>query len=115
MSSCYRRHETLKKNEYETRVREIEHSSFTPIVLSATGGMAQEATRFYKHLASDLAVKWDQPYNSTIAWLRCRITFSLLRSAIRCLRGARSSQGKPSKLVIPPIDLALSELNLSSV
>ena len=27
------------------------------------------------------------------AWLRCRLSFSLLRSAIACLRGARSHRG----------------------
>ena len=102
----------LKKNEYEVRVREIEHSSFTPLVLSATGGLAHEATIFYKRLASCLANKWDQSYNSTISWLRCRLTFSLLRSAVQCLRGARSSRGNPTTPAIPPIDLAQSELKL---
>ena len=29
----------------------------------------------------------DQPYSLTMSWLRCRITLSMLRSAIRCLRG----------------------------
>ena len=112
LSSCYRRHENLKKNQYESRLREVEHSSFTPLVLSATGGMAHEATIFYKRLASCLATKWDQPYSSTMSWLRCRLTFSLLRSAIQCLRGSRSSIGHPIRSVIPPMDLAQSELNL---
>lgn len=35
----------------ERRVREIEHASFTPLVtISAAGGMANEATIFYKRL-----------------------------------------------------------------
>ena len=68
---------------YSQRIREIEHSSFTPLVLSATGGLINEVTVFYKRLASSmLATKWDQPYSST---------FSLLRSAIRSLRGSRST------------------------
>ena len=29
---------------YEQRLLEVEHSSFTPLVLSATGGMARQAT-----------------------------------------------------------------------
>ena len=64
----------------------VEHASFTPLVLSASGGLVKEASVFYKRLASLLA-------SSTINWLRCRISFSLLRSAIQCLRGARSSRG----------------------
>ena len=109
LSSCYRKQESLKKRAYEQRVREVEHASFTPLVLSATGGMANEATVFYKRLASCLAMKWDQSYSSTLSWLRCRLTFSLLRSAIQCIRGARSSCGHAAKSP-PPIDLAISEL-----
>eukprot|EP00731_Ephydatia_muelleri_P022197 Em0014g788a len=37
--SYYRKHENLKKREYELRIREVERASFTPIVLSSTGGM----------------------------------------------------------------------------
>ena len=85
---CYRKHESGKKCQYEQRVREVEHASFTPLVLSVTGGMANEATVFYKRLASKLATKWDQPYSSTLSWFHCRLTFSLLRSAVQCIRGA---------------------------
>ena len=111
LSSCYRKQESLKKRAYKQRIREVEHATFTPLVLSATGGMASEATIFYKRLASCLAMKWDQPYSSTMSWLRCRLTFSLLRSAIQCIRGACSSRGHASKLP-PPVDLAISEAEL---
>ena len=40
-AACYRKHENIKKRAYEQRVREIEHGSFTPIVLSLTGGLAK--------------------------------------------------------------------------
>ena len=109
LSSCYRKQETLKKRAYEQRVREVEHASFTPLVLSATGGMANDATAFYKRLALCLTMKWDCPYSSTMSWLRCRLTFSLLRSAIQCIRGARSHCGHATKSP-PAIDLAISEL-----
>ena len=110
LSSCYRKHELEKKRQYEQRVREVEHASFTPLVLSATGGTANEATTFYKRLASCLATKWDQPYAPTMSWLRCRRVFSLLRSAIQCIRGARSSLGHATKSPTPPMDLVNSEL-----
>ena len=108
-TSCYRKHELIKKRQYEQRVREVEHASFTPLVLSATGGMAKEATVFYKRLAHRLSSKWDQPYNKTLFWLRSRITFSLLRSAIQCIRGARSSVRHAARPP-PPMDLVSSEL-----
>ena len=76
-ATCYRKHERSKKRAYEQRVREVEHASFTLLVLSASGGMAREATNFYKNLASKLAMKWNQSYSTTISWLRCRLTFSL--------------------------------------
>lgn len=113
-SACYRKHEKLKKRTYEQRVRDIEHASFTPLVLSATGGLANEANTFYKRLASMLASKWDQPYSCTLRWLRCRLGFSLLRSAIQSIRGARSSRGHAIKTPTV-IDLVNSESHIRSL
>jgi len=93
LSASYKRHENIKRRAYGQRIREIEHGSFTLIVLSATGGMAQEATMFYKGLASLLATKWNDNYGKVIGWLRCCFSFLLLRSAIACVRGAHSSIG----------------------
>ncbi len=63
LAACYRKHEAIKKRAYEQRVREVEHSSFTPLVLSATGGLAMEATTFYKRLSARLADKgWPGRY-----------------------------------------------------
>ena len=92
-SACYKKHAREKKRAYEQRVGEIEHSSSTPLVLAATGGLGVEATTFYKRLASKLSQKWDSPYSTTLCWLRCRLAFSLLRSSIQAIRGARSSCG----------------------
>ena len=101
LSACHRKHENTKKRAYERRIREVEHASFTPLVFSASGVMAREATSFYKRLASLLAAKRDQTYTCTITWLRCLLSFSLLRSAIQCIRGARSSKGQPVCNPIP--------------
>ena len=85
IDKCYRKHELEKKWAYEQRIREVEHSSFTPLVLSASGRLAKEATISYKRLASLLAEKWDEPYSCTMNWLRCTLSSSLLRSAIQCV------------------------------
>ena len=111
LASSYRHHESLKKRHYERRVREVEHSSFTPLVFSLTGGLGPAATAFYKRLSSQLSDKWKQPYSSTIGWLRCRISFSLLRSSIMCLRGARSSHTFNNHLAAS-VDLTISDSNL---
>ena len=44
--SCYRKHKQTKKRMYEQRCREVEHASFTPLVIPATGGLAKETTIF---------------------------------------------------------------------
>ena len=46
LSSVYRQHEKVKKRHYEQRIQEIEHSSFTPLVFSSTGGMGPITTVF---------------------------------------------------------------------
>ena len=112
LSACYKRHERCKKRAYEQRIREIEHGSFTPLVMSATGGLADEANTFYKRLASLLATKWDHPYSTTLCWLRCRLGFSLVRSAIQSIRGARSSCGHAIKCPTA-VDLVNSEANIA--
>ena len=111
--TCYRKHESCKKRAYEQRVREVEHGSFTPLVLSLTGGMGSSATVCYKRLASLIAQKRDQPYSSIMAWVRCCLNFALLRSSIQCIRGARSSIGQVGKDMLPPVDLVIAEANLS--
>ena len=111
LSSCYRKHEQIKKRAYEQRIREVEHASFTPLVISATGGLANEASTFYKRLASLLASKWDHPYSSTLCWLRCSLAFSLLRSAIQSIRGVDHHVDMPSR---PPQRSTLSISNQTS-
>ena len=77
---------SLLKRAYESRIREVEHSTFTPLVFSANGGMGHEAIMFYKRLASLLSEKWKEPYASVLGWVRCRLSFCLLRSAIQSER-----------------------------
>ncbi len=113
MSATYRSHEKEKKRQYEQRVREIEHSSFCPLVFSLTGGLAPIATTFYKRLASQLSEKWKQPYGPTMRWLRCRTSFSLLRSCIMCIRGARSSANGFNGQLAATVDLTIADTNLN--
>ena len=88
LPTCYRKHENIKKRAYEPRVREVEHGFFTPLVFSSTGGMGKAASACYKRLASLIAAKRDTLYSSTMSWIICRLSFSLLRSSIQCIRGA---------------------------
>ena len=90
LPSLYKRHEQMKKREYSARVREVEQGCFTPLDFTTSGGMGREATTFYKRLADLLAEKRQLPYGVVMGWLRCRLSFALLRSALLCIRGSRS-------------------------
>jgi len=52
LSATYKKHENIKRHAYSQRIRLVEHASFMPLVMSATGGLAHEATIFYKRLTS---------------------------------------------------------------
>ena len=111
--ATYKKHEREKKREYGARVREVEHGCFTPLVFSSTGGLGHEAKIVYKRLASLLSTKWERPYSSVLTWIRCCLSFSLLRSSIRCIRGYRSKCGFPVRVRLSaPIDVVNSETGL---
>ncbi len=114
LTSTYRRHELEKKRQYEQRIREVEHSTFTPLVLSSTGGMGRAATTFYKRLSSMLSERRDVPYSTMIRWVRCRLSFALLRASIMAIRGARSSRHRPAKdmLLELPVEVQAVEGHL---
>ena len=92
LAQCYRKNEQEKKRAYDQRIREIEHGSFSPLVFSTTGGMGTTATVVYKRLAAMMAEKYEKPYGQIIQLIRCKLNFSLLRSAIMCIRGSRSAR-----------------------
>ena len=84
LPSAYRRHDKEKRRKYQQRVHEVENASFTPLIFTTTGGMGDAATQFYKRLANLLRAKHSLSYGIVMGWLRCKLSFSLLRSAIIC-------------------------------
>ena len=110
LSQCYVVNEQEKHHAYDEHIREVERACFSPLVFSASGGMGPSATTVYSKLASMLADKWDWPYSPCMFWLCCRLCFSLLRSAIMCIRGHCFVAHRP----IPcNVDLAYSEDRLT--
>ena len=51
LASCYEFHERRKVAKYGERVREVEHSSFVPLVFSSSGGAGPVTLRTMKRLA----------------------------------------------------------------
>ena len=86
----YRQHENGKKRSYARRVMKIEQGTFTPLEFSTTRGMAEECRRYHSRLAELLAIKKGEDYSTTIAWVRTKVSFAILRAALLCLRGSRT-------------------------
>ena len=72
--------------------------------------MGDAATQFYKRLANLLSAKHSLSYGIVMGWLRCKLSFSLLRSAIMCIRGARSSLCCP--IAEAPIAVQVTEAHM---
>jgi hypothetical protein len=53
----------------------------------------------YKRLADLISTKQQKQYSDVLGWLRCRLSFAILRSAIMCVRGSRSSLHRPRREV----------------
>ena len=72
----YKKHENEKKRQYAERVMEIEQGTFTPIVFTTIGGMADECVRYHSRLAELIANKKRESYSSPISWIRAKLSFS---------------------------------------
>ena len=51
----YKEHVNEKKRQYVERVMEIEQGTFTPLVFTTTGGMADDCVRYHSRLADLIA------------------------------------------------------------
>ena len=92
LQATHRQHESEKRRAYNDRILQVEMGSFTPLIFTTTGGMScgSECHAFYRRLAELLAEHRSLPKSTVTAWLRCRLSFSLLRSALVCIRGTRT-------------------------
>ena len=68
---------------------EIEQGTFTPLVFTTTGGMADECVKYHSRLAELIANKKGESYSSANSWIRAKVSFAIVRFAILCLRGSR--------------------------
>ena len=54
--------------------------------------MARQSQIFYKRMAELMPEKRGEKKSFFTAWLLCKLSFSLVKSALLCLRGTRSSR-----------------------
>ena len=94
LQSVLTKHEREKKRQYNQRVMDIEHGTFTPLVFTVNGSMGPECAQYHRCLVDKIAEKTGQPYAEVMNFIRCKLSYIILRSAFLCLRGSRS---KPSR------------------
>ena len=52
----------------------------TPLLMSATGGMGQESSKFYSQLLELISEKRESSYSIVATWIRQKIIFALIKS-----------------------------------
>ena len=80
----------VRELQYKERINIVDNGSFTPMIMSSTGGMGDEMDNAVKHLAQTLAETRKQEYSLMAGILRARFAFATARSALVCLRGSRN-------------------------
>jgi hypothetical protein len=112
--SAHKRNENEKKRQYNERINNIDHGSFTPMVFSCFGGMSRECGTFVSQLAELIAEKRNTPKSMISGWLKTRLNFAMLRSCLLCIRGTRTSimQQKFDLVKESDIKLVVHESNM---
>ena len=88
-SKILRKQEREKKDKYSEACLAV-HKHFTPLVYLVDRMEGGEAVAARKRLASRLAAKWNRNYAQVCSFVRSRLSFTLVRSTSRCLRGTRN-------------------------
>ena len=98
---------------YNQRVLEVENATFTPLVFSCFGGQGFECKRFFQRINEKLADKRDISPSVCMTYIKAKLSFSLLRSALLCLRGSKSLRKKSTEsLKDTDNDVAIEECGL---
>ena len=79
----------------------------TPLVFTTTGGIAEECKRYHNRPAELLAIEKGEDYASTVSWLRAKVSFAILRSALLCLR---SSKGRRRNVPLQDTDIRIENV-----
>lgn len=107
ISKLYETHEKEKKKAYNERVIQNEKGSFTPLVMTTTGGMGIEAQNFHKRLALLIANKRKEAYSDVILYIRTKIRFAILKCTLIAIRGIRNKTHKSETTPISNVSFNL--------
>jgi hypothetical protein len=90
IAEVFKKNETEKMKAYGDRILQVEKGSFVPLVYTITGGMGPQCEKLHKRIAELKADKRSERCNSdVINHLRTSFRFSLLKSVLVAIRGAR--------------------------
>ena len=84
----------------------MEQGTFTPLVFTTTGDMGEECKRYHNKLAELVVAKIGEDYATTVSWIRSKVSFAILRSALLCLRGSRTAK-RTIRSNVQEVDLEL--------
>ena len=88
-AQLFKQAEQQKIREYGERIRNVERGDFCPLVFTCSGGMAPKSHAVLKRLAEKLSQKQNLSFSVVSGWLRCRLSFALLRTTLLCVRATR--------------------------
>lgn len=108
-AQLFRMAEKAKIREYSERIHQVEHADFSPLVFTTAGGMAPQSHLVVKRIAEKISEKQDLHLSIVSGWLRCRLSFALLRTTLMCLRGTR----RKKQFFDTNIELAVSEARMN--
>ena len=107
-TQLYNHAEKEKIRQYRERILQVEHADFNPLVFSCTGGMAPQSMIVMKRLSEKMAKKLDISQSVVSGWLRCRLSFALLRTTLLCVRATRYKR----RTIENNVELAVSEAHI---
>ena len=96
-----------KKRAYNERVILMEKDTFTPTVISTSGGVGIEADRHHKRIASLIARKRRQSYADALRYIRTRLRFCLSKSVLIAITGVRGKRMKENSTPISSLSFNL--------
>ena len=103
-ATIFREQENEKKRKYNQRVMDVEMGTFTSLVVGTNGGMGADCQNFLRTLPEKISRKNNESYANVISWLRTQLSFAVLRTTHKCIRGSR----KPFKPREASEDFALA-------
>src|SRR2546423_345287 len=98
--------EKAKSRDYRERILMVEHGDFNPLVFTTSGAMGPQCSMVMKRIAEKMSETTHLPRSCVAGWLRCRLSFALLRTTLLCVRGTRKWKSTTLENNVP---LAVSE------